>query len=63
MAMLNSLERTKRRDARNGYWLAGQFSLRPHPFADRAVAAWSEFMGREAAVLWVAAKAHEGRGR
>ncbi len=29
----------------------------PHPMADEAIAAWSEFMGRESAELWVAATA------
>jgi hypothetical protein len=29
----------------------------PHPVADEAIAAWSEFMGRESAELWVAATA------
>jgi hypothetical protein len=52
-----------RRQLSSGYWLAGQFDRRPHPFADRAVAAWSELLGREGAELWLAAKATEGRGR
>jgi hypothetical protein len=52
-----------RRDRRIDYWLAGQFDRKGHPFADRAVSAWSEFMGRDAAVLWVAARAREGRVR
>lgn len=45
------------------FWLAGQFDRRPHLAADRAIAAWSEHLGRESAELWVAARANEGRGR
>ena len=41
-------------DARN--WLAGQFEKTPHPMADNAVAAWTEFMGRESAELWLDAR-------
>ena len=52
-----------RRHNRSDYWLGGQFGRSVHPGADRAVAAWSELMGRDAAVLWVAARAQEGRGR
>lgn len=52
-----------RREAEGDYWLAGQFSRKPHPFADRAMAAWSEILGREGAALWLAAKAEQGRGR
>lgn len=48
---------------RSAFWLAGQFDRRPHPTAESAIATWSEFMGREAAVLWLDAKAIEGRGR
>ncbi len=41
---------------RPGFWLAGQFRGETHPLADNAIAAWSEFMGRESAELWIAAK-------
>lgn len=40
-----------------GFWLAGQFRSEKHPVADDAIAAWSEFMGRESAELWIAATA------
>lgn len=52
-----------RREAASEYWLAGQFSRKPHPFADRAMAAWSEILGRDGAALWLKAKARDGRGR
>lgn len=52
-----------RREAAGEFWLAGQFSRKPHPFADRAMAAWSEILGRDAAALWLQAKARNGRGR
>jgi hypothetical protein len=45
------------------YWLAGAFARRPHPFADPAIATWSEILGREQAKLWMAARASEKRGR
>ncbi len=48
-----------RRQAPGDFWLAGRFDARPHP-ADRAMAAWSEILGREGAALWLAAK-REGR--
>ncbi len=48
---------------RGAFWLASQFDRRSHPTADGAIATWSELMGREAAVLWLDAKALEGRGR
>lgn len=41
-------------DARK--WLAGQFEKNPHPMADKAVDAWTEFMGRESAELWMDAR-------
>ncbi|MFN8946817.1 MAG: hypothetical protein ACK6DM_15165 [Alphaproteobacteria bacterium] len=41
----------------HGFWLAGQFRGEKHPMADDAIAAWSEFMGRESAELWIAANA------
>ena len=53
-------ERTRERGA---YWLAGEFDRRPHAFADQAMAAWSEILGREQAQLWMTARANEGRGR
>jgi len=53
----------KKHAGRGAFWLAGQFDRRPHPAADSAIATWSELMGREAAVLWLDAKAFEGRGR
>lgn len=40
-----------------GFWLAGQFRGEKHPMADDAITAWSEFMGRESAELWIAANA------
>jgi hypothetical protein len=40
---------------RQGFWLAGQFRGEKHPMADDAIAAWSEFMGRDSAELWIAA--------
>jgi hypothetical protein len=52
----------KKRAGRGAFWLAGQFDRRSHP-AHSAIATWSELMGREAAVLWLDAKAFEGRGR
>jgi hypothetical protein len=52
-----------RRGDRTDYWLAGQFARKTHPSADRAIAAWSEFMGRDAAMLWVVAQAREGHVR
>jgi hypothetical protein len=42
---------------RQGFWLAGQFRGEKHPMADDAIAAWSEFMGRDSAELWIAATA------
>ena len=53
----------KRRAGRGAFWLAGQFDRRSHPATENAIATWSELMGREAAVLWLDAKAVEGRGR
>jgi|GEM_PF-3213400 len=41
----------------HGFWLAGQFRGEKHPMTDDAIAAWSEFMGRESAELWIAANA------
>jgi hypothetical protein len=55
------LFRSKRE--RGDYWLAGEFSRQVHPFADPAMATWSELLGREQARLWLAARANEGRGR
>ena len=52
----------KKHAGRGAFWLAGQFDRRPQP-ADSAIQTWSELMGREAAVLWLDAKAFEGRGR
>lgn len=49
--------------SRDDYWLAGQFDRRAHPFADRAMAGWSEILGREGAQLWLDARARDGRGR
>ncbi len=37
-------------------WLAGQFEQTPHTMADNAIAAWTEFMGRESAELWIDAR-------
>lgn len=51
--MLRRLVRTM--PARPGFWVAGTFPREGHPVADNAIAAWSEFMGRDAAELWVAA--------
>ena len=45
------------------YWLAGQFDRRPHLSRDRAIAAWSEHLGRTSADLWLEACASQGRGR
>jgi hypothetical protein len=45
------------------YWLAGAFARRPHPFADPAIATWSEILGRDQAKLWMAARLSEKRGR
>lgn len=57
--MIKFLRNVSERD----FWLAGQFDRRPHPFADPAIAAWSEILGREQAKLWMTARAVEGRGR
>jgi hypothetical protein len=54
---------SERKRAGGAFWLAGQFDRRAHPATESAIATWSELMGREAAVLWLDAKAHEGRGR
>jgi len=53
----------KKHVGRSAFWLAGQFDRRPHPGGDSAIATWSELMGRDSAVLWLDAKAFEGRGR
>lgn len=44
------------------YWLAGAFARRHHPFADPAIATWSEILGREQAKLWMAARLSDDRG-
>lgn len=41
---------------RKDFWLSGQFDRRSHADADRAVAAWTEFMGRQSAELWISAR-------
>ena len=45
-----------RESQRRDFWLSGQFDRRPHADADRAVAAWTEFMGRQSAELWLDAR-------
>ena len=40
-------------------WLAGQFEWKPHPRSDDAIAAWTEFMGRDAAEIWVEARLNQ----
>lgn len=37
-------------------WLAGQFEKTPHHMSDDAIAAWTEFMGRDAAEIWIEAR-------
>jgi hypothetical protein len=61
--MIRIVKSLRRRVKRPDYWLAGQFEHRPDPIGDRAIATWSEQLGREAAELWVAACKSEGRGR
>ncbi len=58
--MLRHLVRTK--PARRGFWVADTFRREGHPVADNAIAAWSEFMGRDAAELWVAATSQRETG-
>jgi hypothetical protein len=56
-------DRGARAAERGEFWLAGQFDRKANPFADPAIAAWSEILGREQARLWMTARANEGRGR
>ena len=55
--------KTVRRVARTDYWLAGQFTRKPHPMSDRAMAAWSEQLGQASAALWISACKSAGHGR
>jgi hypothetical protein len=50
---------SQRSQAKAEFWLSGQYEKTPHPLSDSAIAAWSEFMGREAAELWVAARQNQ----
>lgn len=43
--------------AQQGFRVTIPLRQTPHPVADEAIAAWSVFMGRESAELWVAATA------
>ena len=51
MRTLLDLVRPRRSGA--DYWLAGDFDRAPRPLYDRAVAAWSELLGRDGAELWL----------
>jgi hypothetical protein len=53
----------KRTAPKGDFWLAGQFGRNAHIERDRAIAAWSEHLGRQSAELWLAARAGEARGR
>ena len=59
--MMKILGNVRRRAERTDYWLAGQFAGRANPFADPAMATWSELLGREQAKLWMTAHAVERR--
>jgi hypothetical protein len=62
--MIRFVESLRKRAAPKGdFWLAGQFGRSAHAAHDRAVAAWSEHLGRQSAELWLAARASEARGR
>ncbi len=53
-----------RKAPKSDFWLAGQFTRTTHGERDRAIAAWSEHLGRQSAELWLAAcAAHGQRGR
>ena len=57
--MIRFITHKRRRDR----WLAGEFERKPNPLVDTALATWSEILGHDQAQLWLAARAHEGRGR
>lgn len=59
--MIKLLRNVRARAERTDYWLAGQFARRAHPFADPAMATWSEILGREQAKLWMSARAGDRR--
>jgi hypothetical protein len=50
---------TSRTPAEPKSWLAGQFERKPHDMSDDAIAAWTEFMGRDAAEIWVEARLNQ----
>mgnify|MGYP003395889047 CR=1 FL=1 len=61
--MIRFVKTLHRRAAQHDYWLAGQFTRKPYPLSDRAMAAWSEQLGQASAALWMDACRSEGRGR
>ena len=61
--MIRFVKTLRRRTVRQDFWLAGQFTRKPEPISDAAMATWGELLGDASAKLWMDACRSEGRCR
>jgi hypothetical protein len=58
--MIRFVRTLRHRAARSDFWLAGQFTRKPDPRSDAAMATWGEILGDASAKLWLDACKSEG---